>query len=364
MPKGQGKIDKVLLISVILIAVLGVIFLYSATYERGSVQDGLHMRLVKQCLWVIIGIVLLASIASMDYIRILDFAYFSYAANLLLLVFLLFFGGERYGARRWIDLGFFSLQPSEFIKITAIFTLAAFLGSRRERKGSFANFILSFMIIAPGFLLIFLQPDLGTSLVLIPILFSILLICGENLKYMVTVIVMGLASMPVMWSLLKDYQKSRLLVFINPNIDPLGAGYTIIQSRIAIGSGGFSGKGFLSGTQSHLNFLPERQTDFIFSVVGEEWGFIGAVLLIGLFSLVIFRGIKIMNSTDDTAGKAIAAGVVTLLAFQVMVNISMTIGLMPVVGLPLPMISYGGSNTLVALVSMGFLLSVSRRSHR
>ena len=172
---------------------------------------------------------------------------------------------------------------------------------------------------------------------------------------------MGFASLPVMWNILKGYQKTRLMVFLNPNLDPLGAGYTIIQSKIAIGSGGLFGKGWLGGTQSHLKFLPERHTDFIFSMIGEEWGLIGGMLLISLYALIIARGIRIISDADSIYGKAIATGVVTLLAFHVLVNIAMTIGLMPVVGLPLPAISYGGSNAVAFLIAMGFLLSVGKK---
>jgi rod shape determining protein RodA len=220
------------------------------------------------------------------------------------------------------------------------------------------------MLVAPAFLLIFLQPDLGTALVLIPILFSILFVCGERVKYLFITMCAGILSLPFLWHFLKGYQKDRLMVFINPNIDPLGAGYTIIQSKIAIGSGGLLGKGWLGGTQSHLKFLPERHTDFIFSVIGEEWGFVGAVALIALYALIIKRGLNIISNIDDIYGKAIATGVVTLITFQVLVNISMAVGLMPVVGLPLPAISYGGSSTVATLVAMGFLLSVSRRVNR
>lgn len=212
----------------------------------------------------------------------------------------------------------------------------------------------------PAAILIFLQPDLGTALVLVPILFAILFVCKERLLYIILTIVAGLCSLPVFWGLLKDYQKSRLLVFINPNLDPLGAGYTIMQSKIAIGSGGVFGKGWLGGTQSYLKFLPEKHTDFIFSVVGEEWGFLGGMFLICLYTLVIARGINIMSKAETAYGKAIAAGVVTLIAFQVFVNISMTIGMMPVVGLPLPAISYGGSNTIASFIGIGFLLSISK----
>jgi len=364
MRPGYGRIDKILLLTVVLISVLSVFFLYSATYVRGGETEDINPIVIRQILWIILGFIIMLFIANMDYIRVLDFAYFAYALNLILLLFLLIFGGERYGAKRWIDLGFFSLQPSEFVKITAIFALAAFLGGRREKTGALDNFIYSIFLIMPAFLLIFLQPDLGTALVLVPILFSILFVCGENIKYVITTMVMGLLSMPIFWNILKDYQKSRLMVFINPDIDPLGAGYTIIQSKIAIGSGGLLGKGWLNGTQSHLKFLPERHTDFIFSVIGEEWGFMGALALLALYALLIGRGIRIISGVDDIYGKAITTGFVTLLSFQILVNIAMTIGLMPVVGLPLPLISYGGSNIVATMIGAGFLLSASRHRKR
>ncbi|MDD4956678.1 MAG: rod shape-determining protein RodA [Candidatus Omnitrophica bacterium] len=360
-----SRMDKPLLLAAVAVALLGVIFVYSATMDRGDNAAGsFDPVLVKQVIWVSVGIVVLLLTASTDYLRVLDYSYLAYVVNLFFLVFLLLFGGERYGARRWIGLGPLSFQPSEFVKLTVILALASFLGERREKRGSLGNFMGAIAIVMPAGLLIFLQPDLGTALVLIPILLAILFICGENLKYIIGMISAGLVSMPFFWGILKDYQKARLMVFINPNLDPLGAGYTIIQSKIAIGSGGLLGKGWLNGTQSHLKFLPERHTDFIFSVVGEEWGFVGAVALVGLYVLVISRGIRIMAETEDVYGRAIAAGVITLMAFQVFVNISMTIGFMPVVGLPLPAISYGGSNTITSMIGIGFLLSISRRANR
>jgi len=358
----RGQVDRVLLLSFLLICLFGVAFIYSATWDLWNSGIEFSDHVVKQGIWVIAGLALMFVIMNMDYIRLMDFAYLAYALNLLALVFLLLFGGEHYGARRWIDLGPLSLQPSEFVKITFIMALAAFLGERRERAGSLKNFIGALVLIMPAAALIFLQPDLGTALVLVPILFSMLFVCGERVKYIVVTIVMGLASMPFLWNLLKDYQKTRLMVFLNPNLDPLGAGYTIIQSKIAIGSGGVFGKGWLNGTQSYLKFLPERHTDFIFSVVGEEWGFVGALVIIGLYALVIARGVRIIALTGDVYGRAMATGIVTLIAFQVIVNISMTIGLMPVVGLPLPAISYGGSSTVATLMGIGFLLSVSRKT--
>lgn len=351
-----------LLAAAVLIALAGVLFIYSATWDKDVSEGSLHPLVVRQGVWVFTGIVLMLAVSWADYLKLINYAYIIYILNLLALLFLLFFGGERYGARRWISLGPVSFQPSEFMKLTVILVLAEFLGSRRERTGSLGNFIGALLLIAPAALLIFLQPDLGTSFVLIPILFSVLYVCGEKMLYLAGSIVAGLAMMPLGWSLLKDYQKSRLMVFLNPDLDPLGAGYTIIQSKIAVGSGGLFGKGWLSGTQSYLKFLPERHTDFIFSVVGEEWGFIGAAALIGIFGFLIFRSLRALVKTEEVEGRAIVAGVITLLTFQLFVNIAMTIGLMPVVGLPLPAISYGGSNTITTLVSIGFILSVVRKN--
>ncbi|MFH1837630.1 MAG: rod shape-determining protein RodA, partial [Candidatus Omnitrophota bacterium] len=311
---------------------------------------------------VLLGMLILFVLANTDYLRILNYAYFAYGLNIAALIFLLLFGGERYGARRWLELGPISLQPSEFVKITIILALAFFIGERRERVEEGKFFIRALLLVAPSIFLIFLQPDLGTACVLVPIALSMLFICGARVKHILTVFGMGLLSMPILWHLLKDYQKNRLMVFLNPDLDPLGAGYTIIQSKIAIGSGGLFGKGWLNGTQSYLKFLPERHTDFIFSVVGEEWGYVGAVMLIVLYAIIMIRGIKIAEEINDVHGKVIAIGIVTLIAFQVIVNISMTIGLMPVVGLPLPAISYGGSNTIVTFIGAGLLLSVSRRA--
>jgi rod shape determining protein RodA len=358
----RGRIDRSLLTGVFLLALAGVLFIYSATYDVGPSAGTMDPKVVKQIFWVSTGFLIMLFLANIDYMRIVDLSYFFYFLNLLALLLLFFFGGERYGARRWLSVGPVSLQPSEFMKVTMILVLSSFLGSRSDRRGSFANFFGAILLVAPAILFIFIQPDLGTSFVLIPILFSILFICGERIKYLVLCISAGLVSLPFFWSLLKDYQKSRLMVFMNPDIDPLGAGYTIIQSKIAIGSGGLWGKGWLNGTQSYLKFLPERHTDFIFSVVGEEWGFAGAVLLVGLYVFIMARGISIMSRAGDTYGRAIAAGVVTLMAFQVFVNISMTIGLMPVVGLPLPAISYGGSSTVTTLAGIGLLLSVGRKA--
>jgi rod shape determining protein RodA len=211
------------------------------------------------------------------------------------------------------------------------------------------------------FLLVLVQPDLGTALLLVPIFFAVLFAGGAKPKHLGVMIGSGLVAMPFFWHFLREYQKQRLMVFINPNVDPLGAGYTIIQSKIAVGSGGLFGKGWMSGTQNQLNFLPERHTDFIFSTIGEEWGFLGAMVLMVFYGLIIREMFGIAYSTTDRAGKLVAIGVAVLLAFQVTINISMTIGAMPVVGIPLPMVSYGGSSLLATVAAIGLVLNIGMR---
>lgn len=303
----------------------------------------------------------MAAAASVDYQRLVDSAYGMYAVNILLLVLLLFMGKARLGAQRWFSVGGVSIQPSEFIKITLVLAMATCIGHKRTRMDEARNLFVPLALAGTPFFLIVLQPDLGTALMVIPLLFSLLLIGGASAKHLSILTAAGLASVPLFWGFLRDYQKERLLVFMNPNMDPLGAGYTIIQSKIAIGSGGFLGKGWLTGTQNQFNFLTERHTDFIFSVVGEEWGFVGALLFILLYLVIIFRGFSIMDSTNDMYGKLIVAGVITIFSAQTFINIGMAIGIMPVVGLPLPLISYGGSSLITTMIAIGLMLNVGLR---
>lgn len=352
-------VDRVIILSVGIIFIAGLFFLYSAS---GGASGGLAGSLVmKQLAWMAIGFFIFVIILLVDYQKLIDIAPILYALNILLLILVLALGAKRLGAQRWLAIGGFGFQPSEFIKVTFILVLASYLGGKKNSLESPASVFLPLMTMLPAFLLIVIQPDLGTALILIPILFSMLFIAGANLKSLLFFFGAGILSTPLLWNFLKDYQKKRLLVFINPNLDPLGAGYTITQSKIAIGSGYITGKGWLAGTQSQLNFLPERHTDFIFSVIGEEWGFIGSVILITLYLTVISRGLKIVNETPDTYGKCLATGVVAMLSFQTVVNIGMTLGLLPVVGLTLPFISYGGSSLVVSMAAIGLLLNVGMR---
>lgn len=363
--------DFVLFLSVVLIFCIGLAFLYSATYQYAKNGVYAYNFLLRQITWFALSLLLGAIIIKVDYQKWIELGYPLYALNLLILGLVLFLGKSRFGAQRWISLGGITFQPSEFSKLIMMLTLARYLGQRKLYSASNLTLLPTLAqtkALVGAFLLVFLpfglilkQPDLGTALTLLPLVFILLYVWGAHLWTLGFIILSGIVSTPFLWQLLKEYQKRRILVFINPDLDPLGAGYTIIQSKIAIGSGGILGKGWLSGTQNQLNFLPERHTDFIFSVVGEEWGFVGGILLLSLYLLVLWRGFAIAQSSSSLSGKLLASGIITLLAFQVVVNIAMTMGFLPVVGLPLPLISYGGSSLLATMISVFLLLNIGLR---
>ncbi len=355
-------LDKTILAIIFLLCLAGIFTLYSAT----KVKELIFMEsyVFKQINWIILGTILLILILNISYQKFVDISYILYGLNVILLILVLVLGRERLGAQRWFTIGNFTLQPSEFIKISFILTLANYLGSKKGNMEDPKRFITPIVLLAIPFLLVLIQPDLGTAILLLPVFLSMMFVAGSRPKHLVILIILGLILLPVFWHFLRDYQKQRLAVFLNPNIDPLGAGYTIIQSKIAVGSGGLIGKGWLAGTQNQLNFLPERHTDFIFSVIGEEWGLFGALILALLFFLVVKRGFDIACLTNDMHGKLIAIGISVLIALQVTINIAMTIGLMPVVGIPLPFISYGGSSMLTTFIAIGLLLNIGMRRSR
>ena len=354
-----GRFDYTLVLIILAIFIIGIGALYSATYQSSTqLFDGATGR---QIVWMGLGFTVFFLIANVPYHRLLSGARLFYFLCLIFLGLVLLMGHTRGGATRWIQIGGFSLQPSEFTKMGLILLLSSYLSNNRAELRRMRSIMGVFLLMLIPFALILIEPDLGTAVVLIPITFAMLYAAGANVRYLLYVFIAGAATSPIFWSLLKDYQKQRLMVFINPNIDPLGAGYTIIQSKIAIGSGGIFGKGWLSGTQNQLNFLPERHTDFIFSVIGEEWGFLGGAILLFLYLLLIWRTLRIATGTQDLYGQLLCVGVATMISFQIIVNIAMTIGLMPVVGMSLPLISYGGSSLLNTMIGMGILMSVSAR---
>lgn len=287
---------------------------------------------------------------------------------LLLLILVFILGITRLGAQRWIRISWFNFQPSELAKITMAIFLARFYSTKSidnlslqiPRLGFWKAFIVPavFVAIPAGFIIE--QPDLGTGMLVVLLFFMMMYVAGVKLRYLVTVLISALVSFPVLWHFLRDYQKNRLIVFLNPNIDPLGAGYTVIQSKIAIGSGGFFGKGWLSGTQSQLHFLPESHTDFIFSTFAEEWGLLGMLFLLFMYYILIKEGMKIASSTNDHFGRLLGYGISLMLFLQIVINIAMNLGLAPVVGVPLPLMSYGGSSMLVTFISLGILVNIGK----
>lgn len=351
--------DRTLLMAVVIVFIIGLFTIYSATYAR--VLPFSQGYVLKQMMWFAAGFFLMLAVLKISYQKFIDMAYVIYAVNLILLVFVLVAGKARLGAQRWFSVGSFAFQPSEFIKISLILALSGYVGYKKDDMEEPRSLVIPIILLAIPSVLVLAQPDLGTTLLLVPVFFSIIFVAGARIKYIIGMIAAGVASAPFFWHFLRDYQRQRLLVFIDPNIDPLGAGYNIIQSKVAIGSGGLIGKGWLNGTQNQLNFLPERHTDFIFSVIGEEWGFLGVMVLLLLYFLIIKRAFTIASSTSDLYGKSIATGIAVMISLQVIINMGMTVGLMPVVGIPLPLVSYGGSSLLSTLVAVGLLLNVGMR---
>ncbi len=351
--------DWLLLGISMLLAAIGIICIYSAT--RGF-ESAFYLR---QFYWLLIGLAILAPTVILDYAIFKRFAYVLFGLTLVLLIIALFEGHTMGGAQRWISLGFVSFQPSELAKITFVITLAKVLSTTQsDRFGmSWRELALPALILFVPFILIARQPDLGTAMIFVFVFTSMVLIVKIRLRTLIVLTCAVMAMIPIGWYALKDYQRARLLSFIDPAMDPLGSGYQTLQSQIAIGSGGFLGKGFTKGTQGSLSFLPAHHTDFIFPLLAEEWGFIGSVAVIVLFIILILRGLDIASNSKDRFGFLLAFGLSALLFWHIIVNIGMVMGFLPVVGVPLPFLSYGGSFLLTVLVSIGLLLNISMRKY-
>jgi len=334
---------------------IGLLLLFTAS-------KGIFMRealFLKQCLWLILGTVIAAFVKKADYRDFQKLAPLFYIIILFCLVMVLFVGRGS-GASRWIRLGWFNFQPSEFAKLITIITLAAYLSEKDIRRPHILLF--SLFIIGIPFLFILKQPDLGTAFIFILVFFAILYQAGGSKGQILTLFVIGVLSSPVLWFMMKPYQRERILTFLNPMRDPLGKGYNLIQSIITIGSGGFWGRGFLRGTQTKLAFLPEYHTDFIFCVLAEELGFFGVMLLLFIYYM-FFRIIAgIIYSTRDRFARLMGTGILTALVSQAVINMCMTMGLFPVVGIPLPFISYGGSSLIVSLICVVLLVNIEENS--
>lgn len=353
------QIDWALILIALIISIIGVISIYSATFpHQGNIK---HLYL-KQIYWLLLGISLLLIILFVDYHLLIRLAYPFLAICLLLLLFVLFFGRLTSGSQRWLHLGFFSFQPSEVTKLALILALTRFFSRSADTyEYTFRELFLALLILTLPALLVFKQPDLGTVVHMVLIFITMLSFIGFPLRAWLAMASGALVSLPFIWYFLKDYQKRRLLTFINPEFDPLNTGYHIIQSKIAVGSGTFWGKGFLKGTQSQLHFIPEQHTDFIFSVFAEEWGFIGCFVLLFLWLLLISKGIKIAYSSRDKAGTLLAIGITGMIFWQVFINVGMVLGIVPVVGIPLPLFSYGGTSLITIMLSLGILINIKMR---
>ncbi len=356
----RKNLDVPLLLLTLVVVGMGITAVYSATRD-----SPLH-QYQKQLLWCALGAAGLVGATCVDYLQLPRFQNVLYFFNLVSLGVVFHFAPETKGAQRWIPLGSFHYQPSEFAKLITIVCLAAFLVRRQDRIDEMRTVVASFLYVAGPMLLIFLQPDLGTALVLIAVWLGMVYITGARAFHLILLILVGFILFAGMWKLnvLKPYQKTRFAAFIAPSQDASRNGYQVRQATIAIGSGEVWGKGLGRGTQTHGKFIPENQTDFIYTVVGEEGGFAVSVLLVLLYGGILLRGGMIMAEAEDTLGRLLACGIVCMYAFHIVVNIGMTIGIMPVTGVPLPLISYGGSNLLLNMIAVGLLLGIGMRRHR
>ena len=336
-----------------LTAGIGIAMLYSAA--NGNLEPWAS----RQAIRFGVGLVVMIGVALID-IRIwMRYAYVFYAITLVLLVLVEVSGFIGMGAQRWISLGYFNLQPSELMKISLVLALARYFhGGNIEDVGRPTFLIIPLLMIALPAALVLRQPDLGTTLMLVMASGAIFFVAGVRMWKFALVILAGIAAMPVAWQFLREYQKRRVLTFLDPESDPLGAGYHIIQSKIALGSGGVLGKGFMQGTQGHLRFLPEMQTDFIFTMLAEEFGMVGGIGLLGLYSLILVYGVALSLRCRNQFGRLVGMGITATFFLYVFINIAMVMGLIPVVGVPLPLISYGGTAMMTLLIGFGLLMSV------
>jgi rod shape determining protein RodA len=347
-------IDWAMLGAILALCLIGVVQIYSAT--------GGNSLYVTQMYGIGVGIVALLVCLAIDYRSIADKSHFIYIGILALLVFVLFFGVVRGGSRRWIDLGPLNLQPSEFAKATVALVLAKFFGESRRGAVMPSDLLIAGALAAVPFLVIARQPDLGTAVTLLPVLFTVAFVAGMPMRIFGILALVGVLAAPVAWKFaLQDYQKERVSTFLDPEADAQGAGYQQLQARITTGSGGPWGKGFQKGTQGQLRFLPVAHNDFIFSVLAEEHGFAGVIVTLGLYLFVILRAIGAARLAKDRLGAYLVLGVLASFTFQVIYNITMSAGLAPVKGLTLPLMSYGGSSMIATLAGFGLILNVRMR---
>ena len=348
---------------IICLSIIGILTIYSATRSPiGNVQAGFYLR---QIVWLVVSIIVLFVMVSFDYKWLLRAAYPLYGIGMFLLVAVLIAGRSSMGAKRWLSLGFFSFQPSEFFRLIFIVGFASYLTTVSNRPGDRMSVKSIILFALLPLALLVKQPDLGSAILLSSLFVVLSLSKGVSKRIIAIVVLIGLISIPflghIFWEGLKDYQKNRLVAFLDPDVDPAGIGYHINQSKISIGSGNIFGKGYLKGTQGPLRFLPENHTDFIFAVFAEEWGFLGSLFLLGVYLMLFLRGLDTAYRAKDEFGRLLALGITAMFFVYFSVNIGMTLGMMPVVGVPLPFISYGGTALLSNFIAAGILINVRTR---
>ena len=352
--------DWILLLLLLLLAGISILNLYSATYTIRDV--GGSQVFLKQIYWFLIGFAVFFVMTTFNYFALERLAYPAYIFTIALLILVLFVGKVTSGSQRWLSLGPIAFQPSELAKIAMVIVLAKFFSEKRGYRGyRLRDLWQPFILIAAPGVLILREPDLGTALLLVAGSFSMILFVKMYWKSLVILVGSAFSVAPFIWFSLKEYQQMRILTFIRPDMDPFGAGYHINQSKIAIGSGLLWGKGFLHGTQTRLHFLPEQHTDFALSVLAEEWGFVGTAFLLLLYLFLILWGLNIAKASKDKFGSIMAVGIVAFIFWQIVINVGMVTGLLPVVGIPLLLFSYGGSSLISTMAAMGLLMNISMR---
>ncbi len=353
-----SSLDLGLAVSALLLAVIGLATVHSASAEMPIDY------FPRQAVWVGIGLVLLLAAVSIDYHVLLDFSLVLYILGLISLVAVLFVGVVRGGAANWIQIGPWQFQPSEFAKLATALFLARYLAGLNARVLDLRQVFTVILIVGIPIVLVAVEPDMGGALMYTPILAGMLLVAGVRVRLLLTAAVIAIPLAAGVWEFgMKPYQKERVLTFLHPESDPLGAGYQIRQSKIAVGSGKLVGKGYMQGTQSQLRFLPARHTDFILAVLAEEWGFVGVATVLALYILYIRSAARIAMRARDRAGILLVTGLVSITSFHVLYNTAMVVGFMPNTGIPLPFLSYGGSFTMVSFVSAGIILGVDLRRY-
>lgn len=356
-PRTLSTLDLNFLGTALVLAAIGCMLIYSATYFS---DPGLT-TLRKQVTWMVIGFALLLIFVMVDYHLFFDIAPILYGIGLALLAYLVIFGRLTANMRGWIHLGGFQFQPSEFTKIFTSLMLAKYFDSNDRAYLDLRSFLRVMAIIGAPVLLILAQPDFGTAASFFPLVAVAMFFGGIRWRVWVVAILVGTLVAGLSWGVLKTYQKERILTYLDSNRDPLGKGYQVTQAKIAIGSGGIHGKGFRNGTQGKLGFIPARHTDFIFAVLGEEWGFIGVLIVLGLYLFLIVQALGFAKHARDRGGTFLVISLVSFFIFHVFINVSMQIGVLPTTGIPLPLLSYGGSSTMMFLIAIGLILNVDMR---